>query len=279
MLSYILPILLGGLVTGYFIAKPYFRKYQRKNITSVPFKKEWRKIIQRRMPYYRKMPTDLQFQLKKHIQIFISEKEFIGCNGVVITDEIRVTVAAQACLLLLNRKTSYYPKLRTILIYPREFVKEQTNRNNDGVEYKQRIALKGESWSYGKVVLSWEDILYGAELPCDGQNVVIHEFAHQLDQENGNANGAPILEKGQDYAHWSSVFSEQFSVLKQHKNNKTPSLFDYYGATNPAEFFAVTSEVFFEQPMKFKHEYRALYQQLSLFYKVDPTLWHDESER
>lgn len=273
MLSLLLPIILGALVMGYFVGKPYWRDYQRKKITMKPFNKHWRKIIHKRIPAFKKMPTDVQLQLKNHIQVFLAEKEFIGCNGVVIDDEVRVTVAAQACLLLLNRKTNYYAKLHSILIYPREFIKEQTNRSANGVEYKQRIALKGESWGFGKVVLSWEDIIFGAEQPCDGQNVVIHEFAHQLDQENGRANGAPILTATQNYATWSSTFEKEFKQLQHQANTHKPSLFDYYGATNPAEFFAVTSEVFFEQPLRFKHEHGALYQQLSRFYHVDPTLW------
>ena len=273
MLSYLLPIFIGVLLIGYSVGKPYWREYQRGKIRTQPFKKEWRKIIQQRMPYFRQMPTDLQLQLKQHIQVFLAEKKFIGCNGVEITDEIRITVAAQACLLLLNRKTDFYPKLKTILVYPRAFIKEQQNMQANGVLHTQRMALSGESWDFGKVVLSWQDAIDGAQIPNDGRNVVIHEFAHQLDQENGKANGAPILEKGQTYQCWSEVFSAQFEQLKKQAKTGTPSLFDYYGATNPAEFFAVASEVFFEQAKQFHHQYPKLYRQLTLYYQVDPIHW------
>lgn len=261
------------LIIGYLAGKPYWREYQRDKIRSQPFKKKWRKIIQQRMPYFRQMPADLQLQLKQHIQVFIAEKEFVGCNGVKITDEIRITIAAQACLLLLNRKTNYYPKLQSILVYPRAFIKEQESVQANGVLHTQKTILAGESWDYGKVVLSWQDTIEGAQNPDDGQNVVIHEFAHQLDQENGRANGAPILDKGQSYKCWSEVFSAQFEKLKLQAKSGMPSLFDYYGATNPAEFFAVASEVFFEKAEQFSYEHPRLYRQLTQYYQVDPIHW------
>lgn len=273
MLSYLLPIAIGILLIGYSIGKPYWRESRRNKIRSQPFKKEWRKIIQQRMPYFRKMPADLQLQLKRHIQVFLAEKSFIGCNGVEITDEIKITVAAQACLLLLNRKTDFYPKLHTILVYPRAFIKENQSMHADGVLHTKKTVLAGESWDFGKVVLSWQDTLEGAKIPDDGRNVVIHEFAHQLDQENGKANGAPILDKGQSYKCWSDVFSLQFEKLKRQAKSGKPSLFDYYGATEPAEFFAVASEVFFEQAQQFHSEFPMLYRQLKQYYQVDPLHW------
>lgn len=272
-MSYFLPIFIAVLLIGYSAGKPFWREYQRNKIKAQPFPKQWRKIIQQRMPYFRAMPTDLQLQLKAHIQVFLAEKNFIGCNGVKITDEIKITVAAQACLLLLNRKTNYYPKLTTILVYPRAFVKAQQSKGADGVQFTDNRSLAGESWDIGKVILSWQDTVKGAEIPDDGRNVVIHEFAHQLDQENGKANGAPILGRGQNYQTWSTVLSKQFQQLQQQAQTGMPSLFDYYGATNPAEFFAVASEVFFEQPTEFSHYYPPLYQQLKQYYQVDPALW------
>jgi len=220
------------------------------------------------------MPADLQLQLKDLIQVFLAEKNFIGCNGVVITDEIRVTIAAQACLLLLNRKTDMYPKLQSILVYPHEFIKEQQSVHAGGVHHTHRTRLIGESWEFGKVVLSWQDTVDGARDPNDGHNVVIHEFAHQLDQETGVANGAPILDKHQDYDSWAKVLSAAFAKLQSQVKIREASLFDYYGATNPAEFFAVASEVFFEQPHELSLESPALYKQLSLYYHVDPINWH-----
>lgn len=273
MLSFFASFLLGAAVIGFIVGKPYWREYQRNKIKQRPFKKEWRKIIQRRMPYFQKMPVDLQLQLKQLIQVFLAEKKFIGRNGVEITDEIRITIAAQACLLLLNRKTNMYPKLQSILVYPHGFIKQQQNVYAGGVHHTERTTLIGESWEFGTVVLSWQDTLAGAEVPDDGSNVVIHEFAHQLDQETGYANGAPILDKSQNYQVWSNILSQQFDKLQQQASQGEPSLFDYYGATNPAEFFAVATEVFFEQAKPLYLSHPALYQQFKLYYHVDPVNW------
>lgn len=273
MLTVLLPIFVGMVIIGYIALKPRWREHHRDKVRRQPFKKEWRKIIQKRMPFFRLMPTDLQLQLKQHIQVFLAEKNFVGCNGIKITDEIRLTIAAQACLLLLNRKTNYYPKLKTILVYPRAFFKQQHMQGSDGVQFTQQQKLAGESWSFGKIVLSWEDTLHGANIPNDGHNVVLHEFAHQLDQENGIANGAPTLGKNQTYQSWSKTFAKQFALLKQQATHGQPSLFDYYGATEPAEFFAVTTEVFFEQPKPFFQQHPRLYNQLKAYYHVDPVLW------
>jgi hypothetical protein len=272
-LAILLTITFAFAITGYLFSKPYVRTLKRNSIKQKPFTKAWRKIIQRRMPYFNQMPADLQLQLKQHIQIFISEKKFIGCNGINITDEIKVTIAAQACLLLLNKNTNYYPKLRTILVYPSAFIKKQQQLNVDGTHSIESIALTGESWGFGRIVLSWQDSLAGAAQPNDGHNLVIHEFAHQLDQENGVANGAPILGKDQDYKTWSDVFNRQFSLLQQQVSLGQVSLFDKYGATNPAEFFAVASEVFFEKAKQLSIQYPLLYRQMSAYYRVDPTNW------
>ncbi|MDP5145978.1 zinc-dependent peptidase [Shewanella sp. ULN5] len=250
------------------------RERHRHQVCLQAFPKTWRSILRKRFPYYQSMPTDLQLQLKKHIQIFIDEKQFVGCDGLTITDEIKVTVAAQACLLLLNRKIDYFPNLKQILIYPHAFIVEQQKIDFAGVASHHRSVLLGESWGNGKVILSWQNTLHGAAEPFDGQNVVIHEFAHQLDQENGPANGAPTLRQIKDYADWSSTLGKEFKQLQYCASQQIPSLFNYYGATNPAEFFAVISETFFEKPNAFSQQHPELYGELSQFYQLNPIHWH-----
>jgi hypothetical protein len=221
----------------------------------------------------RALPADLQLQLKQHIQVFVAEKAFIGCGGLEITDEMRVTIAAQACLLLLNRPRGYYPELRQILVYPGSFVVDRAHTDGIGVAHHARQVLSGESWWQGQVILSWHDTLEGAARPNDGQNVVIHEFAHQLDQETGAANGAPVLARRDHYARWSQVLGAEFKDLQSRTSQAQASLFSDYGATDPAEFFAVISEVFFEQPQRMATEHPALYRELALFYRLDPLSW------
>lgn len=167
----------------WLLGQPYWTRRQRDKLRAQPFPDAWRDILMQRVPYVRALPADLQRQLEQHIQVFVAEKAFIGCAGLVMTDEMRITIAAQACLLLLNRPRGYYPNLRQILVYPGGFVVQRAQTDDSGVAHHAREALSGESWSQGQVILSWHDALEGAAMPHDGQNVVIHEFAHQLDQE------------------------------------------------------------------------------------------------
>ena len=233
----------------------------------------WREILRRRVPYFRSLPADLQLQLKKHIQVFLAEKSFIGCDGLAITEEMRVTIAAQACLLLLNRPDHYYPRLHQILVYPGPFVVYRQRRDGIGLLQDESRVLVGESWAHGQVILSWSDVLEGAAIVNDGRNVVIHEFAHQLDQEKGFANGAPELADFQRYPRWSRVLGQEYGALQERLQSRETSVLDPYAATDPAEFFAVCSEVFFEQPRHMAAEHPALYGELSRFYRVDPLCW------
>lgn len=272
-----MPLLLlagvAGIVLLWLLGQPLWARVQRQRWRQRPFPAAWRTILQRRVPSFRRLPADLQLQLKQHIQVFIAEKPFIGCNGLQVDDEMRVTIAAQACLLLLNRRTRYFPNLRRILVYPGPFVVGRVQTSAAGVHHEQRQALSGESWSSGQVVLSWDDARDGAARADDGRNVVIHEFAHQLDQESGAANGAPFLGRRTRYAQWARVLGAEFERLRAQVQAGQPSLIADYGATDPAEFFAVASEVFFEQPLRLAAEHAELYRELSGYYAVDPLSW------
>ena len=261
---------LAGLFIAWVVAEPFLVERRRRKVRAQPFPAAWREILERRVPYVRLLPRELRRQLEQHIQVFIAEKSFVGCDGLEISDEVRVTIAAQACLLILNRRTDYYPSLTQILVYPGAFIIERLRAEPSGVLQEQRQALSGESWTHGQVVISWEDALEGAAIVDDGRNVVIHEFAHQLDQQKGYANGAPWLGRRDRYARWSRVMMEEFVRLQQQAATQEPSLLSYYGASNPAEFFAVVSEVFFEQPREMAALHPALYAELRTFYRVDP---------
>ncbi len=204
-----------------------------------PLLVEWRRARLRRRPFPTRgarsssgasltsaVPADLQIQLKRHIQVFLAEKPFIGCAGLEVTDEMRVTVAAQACLLLLNRRRAeYFPNLRQMLVYPGAFIVDRVHSDAAGVLQDRRHVLSGESWSQGQVVLSWDDVVEGASVVDDGRNVVIHEFAHQLDQQNGQANGAPLLIGRKRYERWARVLGTEFAELQRAASVGEPSLF------------------------------------------------------
>ena len=255
------------LLVAWMVLGPILVERRRELLRSKPFPAAWREIIDRRVPYYHRLPRDLQRQLEQHIQVFIAEKPFLGCAGQEIDDEVRVTIAAQACLLILNRKSDYFPNLHQILVYPGAFIVErfQSVAGNPVLQSYATQTLAGESWTHGRVVLSWEDAL--------SSNVVIHEFAHQLDQQKGYANGAPWLGSRHRYPRWSQVLSEEYARLQQSSFTGEPSLFNPYGATSPAEFFAVITEAFFEKPREMASLHPALYAELRSLYRVDPASW------
>jgi len=259
------------------LGQPWWRAYRQRRVLMHPFPARWRKVLQRRVPLLRRMPVDLQLQLKKRIQIFIAEKAFIGCAGLEVTEEMRVVIAAQACLLVLNRSMQHYDRVRQILVYPGAFIVQRTVTDGIGVQQDQRQALSGESWVQGQVILSWQDSLNGAAAVDDGRNVVLHEFAHQLDQENGAAQGAPPPTAGgtqYNAQRWKQVFSQAYAQLQNQVRRGEQGLFNHYGAQSPAEFFAVATEAFFEQAAEMTEHYPALYQELSSYYRVDPASWN-----
>ncbi|MDQ2918691.1 MAG: zinc-dependent peptidase, partial [Verrucomicrobiota bacterium] len=219
-------------------------------------------------------------ELLGHIQIFLAEKSFEGCAGLELTDEMRVVIAAQACLLLLHRKTDYFPRLETILVYPSTYVVEEERPIADHVWEGGRAFRLGEtSRRMGTMVLAWDAAKFGASDPSDGQNVVLHEFAHQLDYENHVADGAPVLPTRAQRLSWREVMTTEFASLRAADETGIPTLLDTYGATNPAEFFAVSTEAFFERPCALRSRHPKLFTELKGYFLQDPTTYSDELAR
>lgn len=238
-----------------------------------PFPEIWLDIIRRRMPFYEHMPEDLQQQLHTHVRTFLWHKRFIGCAGLEVTDEMRLVIAAYASLLLLNRPTHKFKNVRWIYLYPSEFVARHTVEDATGVTSEVTALLNGEAWSNGRVILSWDDIDKSARDFNGGRNVVLHEFAHQLDGESGYTNGAPLLYSKGAYGTWATVMSREFESLRGHAYFGESSVLDTYGATSPAEFFAVATESFFAEPDALAREYPDLYEELKKYFQVDPYQW------
>jgi Mlc titration factor MtfA (ptsG expression regulator) len=175
-------------------------------------------------------------------------------------------------MLLLNRKALYFRKLRSILVYPHTYVAKTVSSNGTITVNGQSVRL-GESWQNGPVVLAWDSVTGGTSNITDARNVVLHEFAHQLDQEDGAADGAPILEHRSRYTTWARVLSKEYEVLQKNKRERRRSVLNKYGATNPAEFFAVATETFFEKPKQMVKRHPELYDELKSYYKLDPVEW------
>ncbi len=252
------------------------KEKRREKLRNQPFPAEWLEIIHKNVPYFRRLPPEDREELQGHIQVFLHEKNFEGCGGLDLTDEIRVTVAAQASILLLHRKADYYPRLKSVLIYPHAYVARGVRRNQDGMLFVQDEARAGESWGLGTLVLSWEDVKKSAADVHDGHNVVLHEFAHQLDAEDGASDGAPHLPKRSMYVAWARVLGHEYEQLLSDLEHHRRNCIDSYGATNPAEFFAVVTECFFDKPVQLRKKHPELYEQLKLFYRQDPVVLEEK---
>lgn len=248
-------------------------KYRLQRAVNAPFPESFSVILTKSLPVYTRVSAESREQWHRRINQFLYQKKFYGCAGLELNDEIRVTIAAQACLLLLNRKTAVYPKVRSVLVYPSAFVAPRVDVGEAGVVTHQRQGLLGESWNTGRVILAWDHVQHGAKDFSDGHNLVLHEFAHQLDDESGTTNGAPLLSSRSGYLSWASVLSSEFEQLQKDVKYDRKSVMDHYGATNPAEFFAVATEVFFEKPAQMEAEHPELYNTLRGFYQVNPQEW------
>lgn len=248
----------------------FLKQWRRNRVRKRIFPAEWLRIVERNVPYFGRLTEEDRKELLGHVLVFLAEKHFEGCGGQELTDGIRVTIAAQACVLLLHRETDYFPKVESILVYPHPYVARRVERDPDGLVHEQAEVREGESWDRGTVVLSWDEVSRDASGLGQGRNIVLHEFAHQLDQESGKADGAPLLPHRSMYADWAKVMEREYRKLKRDLKYHQRTLIDPYGATDPAEFFAVVTECFFEDPLEMRGRHPELYEQMRLFYRQDP---------
>ncbi|MEH2278263.1 MAG: M90 family metallopeptidase [Nostoc sp.] len=273
MIQTIVVFLIIGLIITGILVNPVLLTRRRNRLKHRPFPPLWNAIIENNLPIYPCLSPNELRRLQGHIQVFLAEKQFIGCKGLLVTEEIKLTLAAVACLLLLNERGQYFPRLRSILVYPNTyFVQETTSIGNYVVE-ERRVARLGESWTTDQVILSWEQVKQDTNNWRDGRNVVLHEFAHQLDQEDGKAEGVPILQRNSDYPIWAKVMTQAYQQLCNDVMQGVKTVMDSYGATNPAEFFAVATETFFEKPHQLLSKHPAVYEQLQRYYQLDPVQW------
>jgi hypothetical protein len=247
-----------------------FREKHRQAVREKIFHPEWLQLIEKNVPYFRLLAPDEQRELQGLILVFLDEKSFEGCGGLEITDEIRVTIAAQACMLLLHRRTDDYPRLKSILVYPHPYHATGAHSVSGRLWAEGDETRLGESWQTGAIVLAWDAVQGGAADVHDGHNVVYHEFAHQLDAEDGTVNGAPVLPHRSMYSAWARILGAEYENLIQETHQRHRTVMDEYGTQNPAEFFAVATETFFEKPVQLLQHHPELYEELRLFYNQNP---------
>ena len=243
-----------GLVVFGLLSYLLYTRWRDWSIHRQPFPSEWLAILENTLPVYAALSSAQQAKLRQLIKFFIARKKFYGCAGLTVTDEMRVVIAAEACLLVLARKGALYPKLKSVLVYPTAFRVDRQEYQADGTVSEQ------------------DDVTRGAADFSDGHNVVLHEFAHQLDSESGMADGAPPL-RSNSYRAWAAIFNENFRDLEFRSMRGLETVMDEYGATNPAEFFAVATETFFEKPHQLYKRRPDLYRELQAYYQLDPRQW------
>lgn len=245
----------------------YLQQRKRAQWRQKPVPESWAAILAAHMPLYRRLPKTYHAKWQGDMQVFLAEKYFEGCGGLELTEAMKVTVAAHACFLLLGHEADYYPGLRSILIYPSAFYVNREEEDELGFVAVVEEYEEGESWDLGTVILSWEDILQDTR-ELDGRNVLLHEFAHQWEDQGGLGRLAP-----ETYSAWGATLQAHFEAHQQRVDRGRPTFLDAYGAEALHEFFAVATEAFFERPEAFRQKHEELYDALRQAYGVNPATW------
>lgn len=258
----------------------FLRRRRRARLRDTPVPAEWRALVERELPYWARLSPADRDELLGHVQVLLAEKHWEGCGGFALEERHCVLIAAQAALLLLHRDTDYFPQLTSILVYPDEYVVDEAQHLEGGIVQEGEDVYSGHTQErLGALVLSWADVREGVRDPYDGYNVVLHEFAHQLDFEDGAADGAPAHARGAAAARWAEVMRTEFDRLRRDVRRRRDTLLDPYGAEDPVEFFAVATETFFELPLDLRDEHPALYDELRRYYAQDPAADEERAPR
>ena len=267
MTTLVAALALATLVLAWIVGAPLLRRRRRATLLATPVPATAAALLAATRAW-RRLPPTLRPKLARRVRVFLAEREFVGCGGLAPSEAMKVEIASQACLLILNRSEHVFDQLRAILVYPDEFiVRDQVE--DDGVVTDRERVLAGQSWDTSRIILSWRDVRAAG----DGYNVVIHEFAHYLDHEEGAANGAPLLDGPRDYERWAVVLRHAYDELDRRLRAGEQTLLDPYATEDEAEFFAVASETFFELPRELASEHPELYTELARFYRLDPSAW------
>ncbi len=257
----------SGIITA--MNFPWSKSHHRQELLASPFPAAWLRCLQVNVPAYSRLPEAQRQTLRDTTRILVAEKDWEGAGGLMLTDEIKVTVAAHAARLVLGFDGDYFPNVETIIVYPQGFLVTERRMETRGVFAEQVLPLAGQAALQGPVIVSWADVQANLRAR-DGQNVVLHEFAHKLDMRDGAADGAPYLETDAQIEAWSRVMSTEYASLVERTQAGFRDVLNPYGAANPAEFFAVATESFFESARELQATHSELYDVLRDFYKQDP---------
>jgi len=263
-----------GMGIGGWIRRRFGSPSPPEPAIDAPFPDDWLRILESRVGFYRRIPDEDRAALRPLIQRFIAAKQFWGVEGLAVTDEMKVVVAAYACLLVLRLPhLGLYPRNREVVIYPGAFGDRVEAIGPDGRAYPAEDLLDGEMLHRGPILLAWDSISNRRGRGPVWGEVIIHEFAHALDALDGATDGAPSLDTREAMQEWADVFTREYEALVEADRRGRHTFLDSYGAGNPAEFFAVASEHFFIEPTRLRKRHPELYDQLVRFYRQDPAGW------
>jgi Mlc titration factor MtfA (ptsG expression regulator) len=251
----------------------WLKRRRRRQLLATPYPESWRAIVENNIAHFQLLSDQDQTRLLERLRILVHEKHWEGCEGLAITDEMKVTIAGMASLMLLGMQGDYcFDGISSILIYARTF--RRPGRRSSGILVDEEDELMGEAWHGGSIVLSWSNVLESGQNIGNGSNLVIHEFAHHLDGLDGEMGGTPPLPTRHAERNWYAVTQREYERLWQDAKSGKKTLIDPYGTTNRAEFFATSSECFFERPVEMRKRHTELYRLLSRFYQLDPAAWY-----
>ncbi|SNB47957.1 hypothetical protein SAMN06269301_3451 [Geobacter sp. DSM 9736] len=244
----------------------FFTRRRRRRLRNEPLPQGWLQVLEQEVPLYRRLHGEDRDELHGHVQVLLAEKAFEGGGGFAVTERMRLIIAAQACVLLLHREPTYYPRVSSIIVYEEEYLAPLTEVDECGVVTEGIDRRSGEFSPEGALVLSWEDVVAEGLDVHSAYNVVLHEFAHELDAEDGITAGT---------GGFAEILRRNYLQLKRSVRLGRPTALDEYGAENPAEFFAVATECFFQEPLSLRAGHTELYRALSEYYRQDPAQWGD----
>ena len=247
----------------------WFRNRRRKELLAEPFPKEWFGVLKKNVALYALLSETEKKKLRDDLRVLVAEKNWEGCGGLQMSDEIKVTIAALACLPLLNVGHDYFSRVHSILVYPSAYRKPRKRPDPDGFLPEEDDVVEGEAWVHGPIVVSWEGTLEDARDPGRGRNVVLHEFAHEIDFLDGDVDGTPPLSSREQYRTWREVMSAEYERHRRDSEAGRATLLDEYGAQDPVEFFAVATECFFARPVALRKRHPRLYEVLRDCYRQD----------
>lgn len=251
-----------------------FKRRRRERILSRPFPEEHRRFLLQQSALLRALPPPLWKRLENDLRIFDAERNWEPCGGLRLRDDMRLLISAEACLLTLGRSVDAYDHVRSILLYPTRYVAPEAYEDECGVVTEDVDEREGEAWERGIVVLSWSEVTADAKR-CDGRNLVLHEFAHQLDLLDFVASASFLSRERERFLAWRSRFLEAYDAfVRSVEEGRKVRVLDPYGAEDEAEFFAVATEAFFERPPELRRHHESLYGLLAEYFALDPASWN-----